>query len=416
MTNFSQIDSVHSVTTKVDYFNPALKWNVMWLNLETLGAYESFLWKFRTILGKNELQNWIIQNWHHRAHLSPITNIVKVWEKVYFYRSIKWSWFSNPHGYLSKKDDNWSVANNTEYKWNEVPEIVMKKKTKEYDWWYEVMWWFDDRVFWKLSRRAEDLNNSWARVEMIAKSGILEEVVYNWEIVSINSLKQRWVIPNLEELKLRQFERLTRSRFRIKDFCDLDWEEKLGALKETLALLNKENKELWKNFKYDLVDLESSTKIYLLETAKNLAKNLAIFLSKWYAMWFMNSWNITLSIWEIVDLDSLAELGEIYKPENVNMWVNVKHYENTKLPKETLKDIRDITFAFNLLIKSMKSFTKVTPTLRHEIAQTFFENFILNYNHSRRLDNFYEKKDLMKIVDFYVTETLEKWIWQSMIK
>lgn len=416
MTNFSKIDSVRSVATKIDYFNPALHGNVMWLNSETLGAYESFLWKFRTILSRDELQNWIIQNWHHRAHLSPISSMIKVWDNVYFYRSIKWSGFSNPHEYLSKKDDNWTIASDTQYKWDNVPEIVMKEITKEYDWWYEVMWCFDDRVFGKLSRRSEDLNNSCARVEMITKSWLLEEVVYNWEIVSISELKQRWIIPNVPELKLRQFERLTRSRFRIKDFCDLEWEEKLDALKETLSLLNKEKSETWDDTRYSLDDLETSTIEYLLETTRNLAKNLAIFFSKWYTMWYMNSWNITLWAWEIVDLDSLRELWEIYKPENVNLWINVKHYQNTKLPLEVVKDIRDITYALNLLIKSMKSFTRITTNLRQEIATAFLESFTRNYNHSRRLDNFYEKNDLLNTLNFYVTETLEKWIWQSMIK
>lgn len=421
MTKFSQIDSVHSVATRVDYFNPALHWNVMWLSSETLGAYESFLGKFRTILQRDELQNWIIQNWHHRAHLCPITNMVKAWNNIYFYRSIKWSGFSNPHGYLSKKDDNWTVASETEYTWEQVPEIVMKERTKEYDWWYEVMWCFDDRVFGKLQKRAEELQKAWARVEMIAKSGILEEVVYNWEIVSVRELKQRWVIPNKSELNLRQFERLTRSRFRIKDFCDFSLEEKQKALKETFALLDKENEELWlwtQYFGHTFIsnpNREKNIHTYVMETSKNLGKNLAIFFSKWYTMWYMNSGNITLWAGEIVDLDSLRWLHEIYKSENIEWWIPVKHYENTWLPMEMAKDMRDVTFAFNMLIKSLQNLLNMRPC-RKDFSQAFLESFKANYKPERWLQHYYKKENLFQTLEFYVHETIKNWIWQSFVK
>lgn len=421
MINFSKIDRVHRVATKVDYLNPALGWNVMWLSSETLSVYESFLGRFRSILESDWWENAIIQTWHHRAHVSPVSNMIKTGNQVYFYRSIKWSGFSNPHEYLSKKDDNWTVASQTEYKTDNVPEIVMKNTSKEYDWKYEVMGCFDDRVFGKLKKRAEELNASWARVEMIAKSWILEEVVYKWEIIWISELKQRWIIPNDEKLKLRQFERLTRSRFRIKDFCDLEWEEKLEAIKETFALLNKESEELWLWTKYfghtfkSNPNREKNIHTYLMDTSKNLGKNLAIFFSRWYTMWYMNSGNITLWAWEIVDLDSLRALHEIYKSDNIEWWIPIKHHENTWLPMEMVKDIRDLTYALNMLIKALW-FSLNMKHSRWDFSQVFLESFQENYKPERWLQHYYKPENLFKTLEYYSTETLGKWVWQSVIK
>ncbi len=406
MKAFERLDSLVPVWIEIDYTNPKLNWNTEWLNPNTFWIYKTFIWKFRTILD-NWQDAWYVQQWHHRVHLSPAQSIVKIWDNLYFYKGIKWSGFSNQEDYISKKDWNWQVQNSNATLWG-IPEIIFKNISQEYDWWYEILWCFDDRVFSKLKNISNILNENWARIETIAKSWLLKEVIYKWAKTSVEELKEKGIIPNDSNLKIRQIERLSRSRFRIKDFCNLKWKEKLEAFIETLELLNKENSLKSINEKYSIENLNDSTHKYLIKTAESLAKNLAIFLTNGLSMGYMNSWNITMSIWEIVDLDSIKELSDTYKPENINLWHQVKHYEDSSLPKETVKDIRDVTYAFNMLIKSMSEYLNITSELRKKLWGIFLESFNKNYLHKRRLNVFYEHSDLLKTINNYINNSI---IW-----
>ena len=309
---------------------------------------------------------------HHRAAWRE-QEITDKSGNTYFVITTKGVGYLYPETYTSKKDD---------YRGHSSQKEISMHKSKEYGWGYNVLGLFDRRNLAPLIENAREMEASGMRCEKIVGAMEMKKFIINGEVNDISQLRL-YLLAEAEEADLSekvkadltcfepvQIVRLSREAMRIKDFCESGNAEKEIMLKKTLANLNRENESAGKAERYDFNDKES-IKSYLKDFFAQAGKNLAILHNEGKIMCFLNSGNITLSLAEVVDLDSLIHLTG----DKLILSPLITPDMESGLPKGYVKDARDEIYALKMLLKSFEEIL----TIREEERNIFLTRYMKSY-------------------------------------
>jgi hypothetical protein len=222
-------------------------------------------------------------------------------------------------------------------------------------------------------------------------AGILElrKVFLNGEPTRIDKLrsyltdearKQNFPQKYLDDLK--GFEpvllvRVLRDNTRIQDFCSASIKEKEQLLTRVFTRLNLGNEHSKKEKRYDVSDQESINN-YLEDFFIQSGRNLVIMQNNGAMMTYLNSGNITLSLGEIADLDSIIFFDKGFS-------AHITPDGESGIPKGYKKDIRDQIYVLGrMFTNAFEGLIAVDTSLRERLAVAF-------------LDNYEKKLDLEKI-------------------
>lgn len=310
---------------------------------------------------------------HHRAAWLPNVGIADNQDNIYFQTTIKGLGYLYPEGYQSKKDNFYGKSDS---------DITVQKSVED-PWGYKVLGLFDRRNIASLIENIQKLKKSGLRCEELAGALEIKKVLLDGEPTDITTLrnylideakKQSFPQKYLDDLK--GFEpalliRVVRDNTRIQDFCLASIDEKKEILAEVLKRLNQENECLKKEKRYDSENPES-IKIYLEDFFVQSGKNLAIMHNNGAMMTYFNSGNITLSLGEVVDLDSIIFLDKGFS-------AHIAPDVETGIPKGYKKDIRDQIYALGkMLIKAFDDLIKFDSSLREKLTKVFVDSYEKN--------------------------------------
>jgi len=347
-------------TVKIAYQNQNLK---LPFKLESL-AY------FVDPKGEKEL---ITHPHHHRAAWLPNVGMADERGNIYFQTTIKGLGYLYPEGYKSKKDNFYGESNS---------DITVQKSVED-PWGYKVLGLFDRRNVASLIENIQKLKQSGLRCEELAGALEIKKVLLDGEPTDITMLrnyltdeanKQGFPQKYLDDLK--GFEpalliRVVRDNTRIQDFCSASVKEKKEILMEVFKRLNQENECSQKDKRYDASNPDS-IKDYMEDFFAHSGKNLAILQNNGAMMTYFNSGNITLSLGEVVDLDSIIFLDKGFS-------AHITPDDQMGIPKGYKKDIRDQIYALGkMFIKAFDELIKVDISLREKLTKVFVDSYEKN--------------------------------------
>ena len=167
--------------------------------------------------------------------------------------------------------------------------------------------------------------------------------------------------------------RVLRDNTRIQDFCSAAIAEKREILTDVFKRLNLENEYAKKETRYDISDPESIKK-YLEDFFAQSGKNLAIMQNNGAMMTYLNSGNITLSLGEVVDLDSIIFLNKGFS-------AHITPDAASGIPKGFKKDICDQIYALGkMFANAFDGLIRVDGSLREKLTAAFLDNYGKNIN------------------------------------
>ena len=182
----------------------------------------------------------------------------------------------------------------------------------------------------------------------------------------------RETIDDIENFTPVQIVRLVRENFRIKDFCKASEQERKKMLKDVFQTLNLENELTKKEKRYDANNPES-VKQYLFDYFAQAAKNLAILHNKGKVLYFLNSGNITLSLAEVVDLDSLMTINE----ETKEYSVMAENDPERGVPGGYVKDTRDEIYALSIMfLKAFRGLANFMRDDRVKLQKHYLDSYL----------------------------------------
>lgn len=349
----------------------------------------------------------ILYDNHHRAVEIPLPESILVEQAggvvaVYNALNIKGVGFINPRNFESKKDNYYGSINS--------PTVVLAP-SKEYDWGTHVLGMLDGRVAKTLIQESMFLQGLGGRAEGVAATFRLNSCFYEGELCSIEELVKIGVIDNEPYKDLGAFYptelfRLLKNNVRVKDLNDETkrpeeksrlLEDAFGQLMEEYFLLKNQYERLLQEDPqskylnslkeqldhmspdYNINDTISMNE-YLRHTAYWTGKNLGILHGNLKYMCFYNSGNVTLSLGEVVDLDSISKISRFsddgdFDDKNVILKdASGKSYEFNSVSRVFLKDIRDASFTLRILISNIKKSTG-SSIKRNMIFEQFKEGY-----------------------------------------
>ncbi len=339
------------------------------------------------------------------------------WEIFFFVCTLKGAGFVYPGTYGSRKD-NYQGKNKEE-------QTVSIHKTVEFPWGYKVLGLADSRVWGTLVDEEHKLTEKGLRCEAILKVLPLNQVCLRnkegeFERVGIRRLRtflkgraEKEGFADLDmKIDLNEYQpvlivRLMRCNTRIKDFCKPKlpngnpMEEfavrdyRKTELEKVFKTLNLEFKGLGENKSYDVNDPDS-IKEYIQDTFYTAGKNLAILQNGRRVMWFLNSGNMTLSLAEVVDLDSVVPF---VGSGRVDM-CGENHPDYSQLPVGLVKDVRDELFALGRMwlnsfevIFEFDEWNDKEEGDRKKFCKKFLEGYKANINQDL-IDTFLKVNDI----------------------
>jgi hypothetical protein len=311
---------------------------------------------------------------HHRAAWLPKTGVGDKNGNIFFDTTIKGVGYLYPEKYVSKKDKYYGRAG----------QDITLHKSKEYWWGYNMLGLVDKRILNNLIKSAEELSEAGMRCEAIASAAELEKVILGGETVGVEKLREylktqargmgfpRETIDDIENFTPVQIVRLVRENFRIKDFCKASEQERKKMLKDVFQTLNLENELTKKEKRYDANNPES-VKQYLFDYFAQAAKNLAILHNKGKVLYFLNSGNITLSLAEVVDLDSLMTINE----ETKEYSVMAENDPERGVPGGYVKDTRDEIYALSIMfLKAFRGLANFMRDDRVKLQKHYLDSYL----------------------------------------
>lgn len=344
--------------------------------------------------------------YHHRSADLGISTVIHERDKkrhhVYSQIDIKGGGFMYPEGFESLKDDvpAGSLAG--------AGEAFVVPRSKEYEWDYNPLGFMDRRVIDRLTDAADELSADGMRVEGVAGAYTFEYLYLDGEKVSVQDFKKRvledWKKQEEESQgkekkewrkKIKDFNeqfepiiviRLMRSVFRVRDFRDADSTQAQAMVAEACKNLTYESEALGEGKKFE-AETRKGQEEWLRFINYWYGKNLGIMQTKARVHGYLHMGNVTLA-GEIVDLDSV-ERGVVTKEfkgnaNNKQRWLNAKReelrgesyadqasFKETEtgcafispddryrtlderfgLPKNIVKDFRDLCFSLGQLYK-----------------------------------------------------------------
>lgn len=195
--------------------------------------------------------------------------------------------------------------------------------------------------------------------------------------------------------------RLLRENTRIKDFCEASRGKKIEILSNVFNLLNFEKeKNKQKNF-YD-INNPKSIEMYLKDFFSQAGKNLAIMQNCGAMMSYFNSGNITLSLGEVADLDSIVFLDKGFS-------AHITPDPETGIPKGYKKDIRDQIYAVGLMfLRGFSDLIKIDDGPRESLCAKFMESYEDAINNQKLKEKKLKPKQIKKTVSFFANEMIRK--------
>ncbi|OGF25282.1 hypothetical protein A2303_03125 [Candidatus Falkowbacteria bacterium RIFOXYB2_FULL_47_14] len=312
---------------------------------------------------------------HHRAAWLPDTAIRDDQGNIYFETTIKGLGYLYPESYQSKKDNFYGQDNS---------DITVQRSVED-PWGYKVLGLFDRRNVSSLIENIKKMKQAGLRCEELAGALDLKKVLLGGEPADAAFLKnylideakkQNFPQKYLDDLK--GFEpalliRVLRDNTRIQDFCSAAIAEKREILTDVFKRLNLENEYAKKETRYDISDPESIKK-YLEDFFAQSGKNLAIMQNNGAMMTYLNSGNITLSLGEVVDLDSIIFLNKGFS-------AHITPDAASGIPKGFKKDIRDQIYALGkMFANAFDGLIRVDGSLREKLTAAFLDNYGKNIN------------------------------------
>ncbi|MEI7426026.1 MAG: hypothetical protein WCK16_03835 [Candidatus Moraniibacteriota bacterium] len=311
------------------------------------------------------------QNHHRASWFSPV-GIKDKNNNIFFRIAMKGVGYLYSKYYASKKDA-----------YQGKDDEITLHKSKEYGWGYNVLGLFDKRNVTPLIESANELTKAGLRCEAIAGAVNLEQVMLGGKKVDKKQLrvylKEEGAKAGLSQKQLEDIDlfepaeiiRLTRETMRIKDFCEENKKGKEEMLQNVFRTLNLEN-ELKQDEKRYTTSEPESIKTYLQDTFKQAAINLAILHNGGKIMCYLNSGNMTLSLAEIVDLDSIISLNG----KKLFLSPLIINDPEWKIPKGIIKDTRDEIYALGkMFLGGMCDLLSITKEDRQEFYRIFVENY-----------------------------------------
>lgn len=323
--------------------------------------------------GKNELLS--THQHHHRAAWLDDVEMGDAQGNLYFQTTIKGLGYLYPESYQSKKDGFCGQENS---------DITVQKSVED-PWGYKVLGLFDSRNVNPLIENIRKMKQAGLRCEELAGVFKLKKILLEGDVVDATTLrnylideakKQNFPQKYLDDLK--SFEpallvRIMRDNNRIQDFCSATSTEKKKILTEVFMRLNLENEHSKKEKRYDSESSESIRE-YLIDFFAQSGRNLAIMQNSGAMMTYLNSGNITLSLGEIVDLDSVIFLDKGFS-------AHITPDVESGIPKGYKKDIRDQIYALGkMFINAFEGMISVNNSLREKLLVVFLDNYEKNLN------------------------------------
>jgi len=310
---------------------------------------------------------------HHRVCWYPETAIKDKLGNIFFVASVKGVGYLYPETYQSKKDNFYGKKGDK----------ITIHKSKEYGWGYNILGVFDKRNLAPLVENSRELTEAGVRCETIAVAYDLKEILDNGRIINLKDLREylkkeaeniglsKKQIEDLNSFESSQLVRLSREAVRIKDFCEAPYDQKREFLERTFKKLNLENELKGKLLRYDLQD-SNSLKKYLEDFFQQAAENLAILHNHGKIMCYLNSGNITLSLAEVVDLDSIISLTG----KKLAISPLIANVPEKGIPKGYIKDTRDEIYALGIMfLKGFRDFIEIGQSEREKLHQAFLKAY-----------------------------------------
>jgi hypothetical protein len=340
---------------------------------------------------------------HHRAARLPDVAMEDRQGNLYFQTTVKGVGYLYPEGYQSKKDSFYGHSNS---------EITVQKSVED-PWGYKVLGLFDRRNVSSLIENIKKMKQAGLRCEELAGVLELKKVLLDGEPVDVASLrnyltdeakKQNFPQKYLNDLK--GFEpalliRVLRDDTRIQDFCSADAKEKKKILAEVFNRLNLGNEYAKKEERYDANNPESIKK-YLEDFFVQSGKNLAIMQSNGAMMTYLNSGNITLSLGEIVDLDSIIFLDKGYS-------AHITPDTESGIPKGYKKDIRDQIYALGkMFANAFEGMIAIDNSLRERLTAAFLDSYEKNFDLGKIKSLQLDPMAIKKVVKDFASEMISR--------
>lgn len=395
---FERYEEIPEEYVRELYNNPHLQGSLNWRE------YAVFIDRVKREKTPKSIDAFILPRHHRAVNFFPAENLVEKRalqdgkEEEFHYTTVnsKGGGFVVPEHYNDKGESGYTTAH---------PEVV-KHKTPEYQWGYDMLGLMDGRVAWSLKRKTDQMIESGARCESIAAVFAIDAVKYKGEWMPIDALRKQtdgeghriWPQTNFDEIRTRQKNargdaeyqhyleqltgdgryigeyhpvivvRLQRTMYRIKDF---DQEPDLNIRRQILD--HSLNVVSWEQKFYnpDFPDL-SAEKLddiekYLYFMAECMGHNLGVLQRNGYFMQYFNAGNVSMA-GELVDLDSLVSVlkkkktkhGENIVLNNDGLADYEGEEENYHIPKFIYKDMRDAVLACYRVYTAIK---EILPSL-----------------------------------------------------
>jgi hypothetical protein len=339
---------------------------------------------------------------HHRAAWFPKVAMGDKEGNVFFDTTIKGLGYLYPESYRSKKDDFHGESGS---------DITVQKSVED-PWGYKVLGLFDRRNLGPLLQNIEKLKKAGLRCEEVAAANELKKVLIAGQPKDIKELRE-YLISEAKKQNLSQkilddikgFEpvllvRIMRENWRIADFCDATKGEKRKMLADVFKALNIEKTQEKENDFYD-IDNPESMKKYLEDFFTGSGKNLAIMQNNGAMMTYFNSGNITLSLGEVVDLDSIIFLDKGFS-------AHITPDAETEVPKGYKKDIRDQIYALGkMFIEAFGDMVEIDKNLRERLTVVFQESYDKNIDKEKLKKLKVNPEKVMQVVSDYSKEMIK---------
>lgn len=388
---------------------------------------------------------------HHRAvNFFPAENLVERRklqdgkEEEFHYTTVnsKGGGFVVPLRYNDKGESGYTTAD---------PEIV-KHKTPEYQWGYDMLGLMDGRVAWSLKRKTDQMIESGARCESIAAVFAIDAVKYKGEWTPVDVLRKQtddeghriWPQTNFDEIRTRQKNargdaeyknyleqlagegryigeyhpvivvRLQRTPYRIKDFDqESSLEIRRQILDHALNVVSWEQK--FRDSFFPDLSAEKLDDIaqYLCFMAESMGHNLGVLQRNGYFMQYLNSGNVSMA-GELIDLDSLVSVFKNKKTKDGEDLVfdnsGLADYEGEEqyyhIPKFIFKDMRDAVLACYKVYTAVK---EVLPSIglksvhRQKMGLKFTDSYASALKEGEGMARIVSKTSLIEVCQSIVT-------------
>lgn len=245
------------------------------------------------------------------------------------------------------------------------------------------------------------LTENGLRTELYWGVAELKNIYYKGKLVSIKKLKEKGIIPNVDDYVPSMGVRLLKTNTRIAEITETDDVARAVALfKDAFETFNQENTDEDLGYAELRFGDQKSEETFFKTFFERMGKNLAVLQNLGIVGWGLHSANVTMAA-EIVDIGDCNVWTHYQRVENGDDYIQ-KH---SGVRRGSLKDASDIAYGLKKLIQTGNEIGIKIPD-KEVLVDKFMDTLESNLNEEMLRTQEYKKEEIINAVRKIIEATI----------